>query len=106
MTQTPPTTTPDGDRRRLPQPLYESLPYLYCVLGVAALAWSYARGSSWIGGLVTLIGLVAVVGGAVLILRRRDFRQLRDAYRGDNVGEGAASRDSAAALSTEDSTRG
>jgi Flp pilus assembly protein TadB len=67
------------------------LPWFYITCGIVALIASYllaARGglSLLVGGL----GLLTVVGGIVLLLRRRDYRQMRaqyanpDALRGED----------------------
>ena len=67
--------------RRLSQPLYESLPWLYVLGGLVALVASYFVAFLHIVSLVLgLGGLVAVIGGAVIWLRRRDYRQLRANY--------------------------
>lgn len=59
---------------RISHPLYEALPYVYIAIGVAAVGASFLwRVAEW-SGLVALLGLVAVVGGLVLALRRRDYR--------------------------------
>jgi hypothetical protein len=63
------------------RPLYEGLPWIYIIFGVAALITSYllaARGT--LSLLVGMFGLVCVVGGFVLLLRRRDYRALRSQY--------------------------
>ena len=68
---------------RVARPLYESLPYLYVVIGVAAVAASFAwRGAegSWI---LAVFGLVATVAGLVLALRRRDYRIQKRHYGGE-----------------------
>jgi Flp pilus assembly protein TadB len=59
---------------RVARPLYESLPYAYIVIGAAALAASFAwRVADW-SGILALFGAVALIGGLVLVLRRRDYR--------------------------------
>ena len=73
---------------RLSRPLYEGLPWLYLVCGAAALGASYrlegqARSLSLVTGLG---GLAAVIGGVVVLLRRRDYRDLRSRYR-DSGGD-------------------
>jgi hypothetical protein len=61
--------------------MYEGLPWLYIGGGVAALGVSYLIGDSHIVGLlVGLAGLVALLAGVVVLLRRRDFRQMRSQY--------------------------
>ena len=59
---------------RLARSVYESLPYVYIAVGVGALATSYLwRVPPW-SSVMALFGLVAVVSGLVLVLRRRDYR--------------------------------
>ena len=59
---------------RVSRPLYESLPYAYIVVGAAALVASFAwRVADW-SGILAFFGVVAIVGGLVLALRRRDYR--------------------------------
>jgi len=63
------------------RPVYEGLPWIYIICGLAALVASYliaARGV--LSLLVGLLGLACVVGGFVLLLRRRDNRALRSQY--------------------------
>jgi nitrate reductase gamma subunit len=51
------------------------------MFGVGALLASYllaARGT--VSLLIGLLGLICVVGGFVLLLRRRDYRALRSQY--------------------------
>lgn len=66
----------------LPRSLYEALPYLYVVGGaaLAGLSW-HQRESGWSdAALVT--GVATFVGGLVLLMRRRTFRD--DAARYDS----------------------
>ena len=59
---------------RVSRPLYESLPYAYIAIGVAAIVASFAwRVADW-SGILAFFGVVAIVGGLVLALRRRDYR--------------------------------
>jgi membrane associated rhomboid family serine protease len=63
------------------RPVYESLPWAYIICGVAALIASYllaARGA--LSLLFGVLGLLCVVGGIVVLLRRRDYRALRSQY--------------------------
>ncbi|HVS77467.1 MAG TPA: hypothetical protein VHE11_11070 [Steroidobacteraceae bacterium] len=65
----------------LSRPMYEGLPWLYIGSGLAALGVSYLIGDSHaVGLLVGLAGLAAVLGGVVVLLRRRDYRELRSHY--------------------------
>ena len=61
--------------------MYEGLPWLYIAAGIAALGVSYLIGDSHAVGLLAgLAGLVAILGGIVVLLRRRDYRELRSQY--------------------------
>jgi hypothetical protein len=59
---------------RVSGPLYESLPYLYIAIGLAAVAASFAwRAADW-SGVLAAFGVIAILAGLVLALRRRDYR--------------------------------
>lgn len=63
------------------RPVYEGLPWFYIICGIGALLASYllaARGL--LSATVGLLGLICVVGGIVVLLRRRDYRTLRSQY--------------------------
>jgi hypothetical protein len=62
---------------RVSRPVYEALPYIYIVGGLAALTASYFHGSKAWSLLLGLPGLIGVLGGFVVVLRRRDFRQMK-----------------------------
>jgi uncharacterized protein (DUF58 family) len=69
------------ERRHLSRPVYEGLPWFYMAFGLAALAASYllaARGALSLA--IGLLGLVTLVYGIVVFLRRRDFRAMRSEY--------------------------
>jgi Flp pilus assembly protein TadB len=66
---------------RFSHPVYESLPWFYITCGVLALIASYLLASRGGLSLLTgLLGLVTLVGGIVVLLRRRDYRHLRSQY--------------------------
>ena len=66
---------------RFSHPVYEGLPWFYITGGIAALIASYLLASRGGWSLLTgLLGLVSLVGGIVVLLRRRDYRQLRSQY--------------------------
>ena len=65
---------------RLSKPVYESLPYVYMGLGAGALAVSfYWRAPGWSDVLLG-VGVLTVVFGLVLVLKRRDFRMQKRRY--------------------------
>ena len=59
---------------RISRPLYELLPYAYMLIGVAAIVTSFFwRVPGW-SDLMAGLGLISIVSGLVLVLRRRDYR--------------------------------
>ena len=65
---------------RIARTIYESLPYAYMLAGMAAIAASFLwRVPVW-SDLMGVFGLVAVVSGLVLVLRRRDYRIQKRRY--------------------------
>lgn len=61
--------------------MYEGLPWLYIGAGLAALVVSYRIGDTRAVGLLAgLAGLAALLAGVVVLLRRRDYRELRSHY--------------------------
>jgi hypothetical protein len=68
---------------RFPRRLYESLPWIYVIGGLAALAGSYFLDAAPATSLVVgAVGLGVLIWGAVIWLRRRDYRDMRERYRG------------------------
>jgi hypothetical protein len=66
----------------LPRGIYEILPYAYVAAGLAACLASYAgRDFVW-SNAAFAVGVAGIVGGCVLILRRRSYRA--DAARYDH----------------------
>jgi Flp pilus assembly protein TadB len=70
----------DPPTRPLARPIYEGLPWLYLLLGAAALVVSYLTPSFSLSLLLGLPGLVAVLAGTVLVLRRGGYRRMRAQY--------------------------
>ena len=66
--------------KRFSRPVYEGLPWFYIACGIAALVGSYLMPSGVWSLIVGLAGLAAVLGGVVILLRRRDYRALRSEY--------------------------
>jgi Flp pilus assembly protein TadB len=65
---------------RLSRPVYESLPWVYLVAGLLALLISYLETSPALSVVLGLPGVLAVLAGAVVLLRRRGYRRLRAQY--------------------------
>jgi hypothetical protein len=61
----------------LPRPLYESLPAAYVLAGIAGLVAGYVLHSGTLSTTLSVGGLVVVIGGTMLWLRRRDYRATR-----------------------------
>jgi Flp pilus assembly protein TadB len=66
--------------QRLSRPVYEGLPWFYLVCGVAALIASYLLPSRILSLIAGVVGLIGLLGGSVILLRRRDYRELRSQY--------------------------
>ena len=65
---------------RLSRPLYEDLPYSYMTIGVAAVAASFLwRAPGW-SDLLAAFGMIALVIGLMLVLKRRDYRIQKRRY--------------------------
>ncbi len=72
----------------LARPLYEVLPWLYAGAGLAALVASYLAHSPLASASLGLPGLAALLGGIVVLLRRRGYRRMRASYsRPDALAE-------------------
>ncbi|MGH8217709.1 MAG: hypothetical protein ACREUT_03940 [Steroidobacteraceae bacterium] len=64
----------------LSRPLYEGLPWLYAGAGLAALVASYFAASALASASLGVPGLGALLGGIVVLLRRRGYRRMRANY--------------------------
>jgi hypothetical protein len=63
------------------RPVYEGLPWFYIIFGLAVLGLSYfTSGRPFLSHSLGLAGLLSVLGGIVVLLRRRDYRALRSQY--------------------------
>jgi Flp pilus assembly protein TadB len=70
------------------RPVYEGLPWLYIICGLATLGGSYLLAAHGVLSLlIGIVGLLLVLLGAVVLLRRRDYRELRSQYANpDSLG--------------------
>jgi Flp pilus assembly protein TadB len=64
----------------LARPVYEFLPYLYMLVGVALLAAAWFIDLSTLPSVFMLIGVLSIMAGLVLWLRRRDYRTRQSEY--------------------------
>jgi membrane associated rhomboid family serine protease len=72
------------------RPVYEGLPWVYITCGLLALLGSYLLAARGLLSLaVGLAGLLSLLSGIVVLLRRRDYRALRARYADpDSLGGG------------------
>ena len=69
----------------LARPLYELLPYLYMLLGLALLGWAWSLQLATLPGLAMFVGALSLLAGIVLWLRRRDFRRRQAEYNENSI---------------------
>lgn len=72
---------------RLSKPLYETLPFLYILSGFLAIGGSYVLGHHVWSDIVLVLGIFCVLGGVVVLLRRRDYRARRAEYPGKSLDD-------------------
>ena len=57
------------------RPIYESLPYLYMLAGAVSLAASLYINHWYWPTICFVTGLICLVAGLVVLLKRRDYRE-------------------------------
>jgi Flp pilus assembly protein TadB len=77
---------------RLSRPVYESLPWVYLTAGFLALVVSYVQTSTVPSLVLGLPGLLAVLAGVVILLRRRGYRRLRAQYDAPDALDAATAK--------------
>ena len=61
----------------LPKALYESIPFYYLVLGAAAIGAAFYLESEYWPEICAAVGVVLLVIGIMLLLRRKGYRASR-----------------------------
>jgi hypothetical protein len=61
----------------LPKPLYESIPFQFVILGVAAIVAAFYVESGYWPEVFAVAGVVLLVMGVMLLLRRKGYRSSR-----------------------------
>ena len=64
----------------LARPIYEFLPYLYMLVGLGLLAAAWFIEMSTLPSVFMLVGVLSIMAGLVLWLRRRDYRTRQAEY--------------------------
>ncbi len=64
----------NDDNMWVSKPIYESLPYLYLVLGAVALGLSMYLNYWYMPTICFIVGIICLVAGLVVLLKRRDYR--------------------------------
>ena len=72
---------------RLSKPVYELLPYAYVLAGLLALVGAFFLEKTLWADIVLILGVLCLIGGVVVLLRRRDARANRAEYKGGALDE-------------------
>lgn len=62
------------------RPIYELLPYVYMVVGVALLATAWWLNMAMLPEVLLVVGSLSLLAGLVLWLRRKDYRTRQAEY--------------------------
>ncbi|WP_129775046.1 hypothetical protein [Peristeroidobacter soli] len=62
------------------RPVYELLPYLYMLVGIALLAAAWVVEAKAWPSVLLAVGALSLMGGLVLWLRRKDYRTKQAEY--------------------------
>jgi hypothetical protein len=70
---------------RLARPVYESLPYLYIVIGGLAIFLFYLDPIGPRAAIAFFLGVTVEIAALTLLLRRKDYRALSREYTGESI---------------------
>jgi Flp pilus assembly protein TadB len=71
----------------LARPIYEFLPYLYMLVGLGLLAAAWFIELSTLPSVFLVVGVLSIMAGLVLWLRRRDYRTRQSEYNSRSLEE-------------------
>jgi hypothetical protein len=71
----------------LARPVYEFLPYLYMLVGVALLGAAWLIDMQTLPSIFMVVGALSLMAGLVLWLRRRDYRTRQAEYNSRSLDE-------------------
>ena len=73
---------------RLARPLYELLPWLYIAAGLLGFAGAWLLAGRIWSDISLVLGIACLLGGLVVLLRRREYRTSRARYPGASLEGG------------------
>jgi Flp pilus assembly protein TadB len=71
----------------LARPVYESLPYVYMIVGLGLLAAAWFVDSETLPSVFMVVGALSLMAGLVLWLRRRDYRTRQAEYNSRSLDD-------------------
>ena len=69
------------------RPVYEQIPYVYMVVGLALLGAAWLLETELLPGIFLLLGSLSLMAGIVLWLRRKDYRTTQAEYNSKSLDE-------------------
>jgi hypothetical protein len=69
------------------RPVYEALPYVYMAIGIALIASAWCVDVQSLPSVLIVAGGLSVVGGLVLWMHRRDYREKQAEYDNRSLDE-------------------
>ncbi len=69
------------------RPVYELIPYVYMVVGLALLGAAWLLETELLPGIFLLLGSLSLMAGIVLWLRRKDYRTTQAEYNSKSLDE-------------------